>query len=175
MAAYRDLSDSSDDEEWLKRLQAPPVRVAKKKPLRLPDSDSSDSDSDDDSILGDAMKKLMISNTAPRISQSYSTDSDDDSSASEVTPKKSKSTRVVAADDSETSAWMIDEGTSEAFLCHENLSDLSFPRFRIPTDLFNQLYAHQKDGVQWMATLHNGKIGGILGDDMGTYIFNQLS
>ena len=41
------------------------------------------------------------------------------------------------------------------------------PAFSIPSDLYDQLYDFQKDGVAWMAGLHLPKIGGILGDDMG--------
>ncbi len=41
------------------------------------------------------------------------------------------------------------------------------PAFSIPSDLYDQLYDFQKEGVGWMASLHKNKIGGILGDDMG--------
>jgi SNF2 family DNA or RNA helicase len=41
------------------------------------------------------------------------------------------------------------------------------PAFSIPSDLYDQLYDFQKDGVAWMAGLHLPKVGGILGDDMG--------
>jgi hypothetical protein len=41
------------------------------------------------------------------------------------------------------------------------------PAFSIPSDLYDQLYDFQKEGVMWMATLHLPQIGGILGDDMG--------
>ena len=41
------------------------------------------------------------------------------------------------------------------------------PAFSIPSDLYDQLYDFQKEGVMWMASLHLPQIGGILGDDMG--------
>jgi SNF2 family DNA or RNA helicase len=41
------------------------------------------------------------------------------------------------------------------------------PAFSIPSNLYDQLYDFQKEGVTWMASLHLPKIGGILGDDMG--------
>lgn len=46
-------------------------------------------------------------------------------------------------------------------------SSMTYPPYRIPSSLYDCLYEHQKSGVQFMAGLHNGGIGGILGDDMG--------
>eukprot|EP00897_Mesotaenium_endlicherianum_P008286 jgi/Mesen1/7486/ME000039S06710 len=40
-------------------------------------------------------------------------------------------------------------------------------RFRLSASLARGLYPHQRDGLQWMWTLHEMKRGGILGDDMG--------
>ncbi|KAL3915641.1 MAG: hypothetical protein SGILL_005551 [Bacillariaceae sp.] len=45
--------------------------------------------------------------------------------------------------------------------------DGKMPPFSVPEDLYEQLYEFQKDGVKWLVGLHNGKIGGCLGDDMG--------
>jgi len=42
-----------------------------------------------------------------------------------------------------------------------------YPDFYIPESLYHKMYEHQKDGVEFIASLHNKGIGGILGDDMG--------
>ena len=39
--------------------------------------------------------------------------------------------------------------------------------FYLYKDLYNKLYAHQKEGVLWLWSLYKKKKGGILGDDMG--------
>jgi SNF2 family DNA or RNA helicase len=38
--------------------------------------------------------------------------------------------------------------------------DEDMPAFSLPSKLYEMLYDFQKDGVKWMAGLHNGKIGG---------------
>jgi hypothetical protein len=42
-------------------------------------------------------------------------------------------------------------------------SDSAAPNFRIPGHLFDRLYSHQKEGVAWLAGLHAGGVGGLLG------------
>lgn len=79
---------------------------------------------------------------------------------------------TTSADDTESrhSAWTYDDASDEYFLTgmvDAIKGEVLWPRLRIPRDLYNCLYDHQKVGVQWMASLHNGGIGGILGDDMG--------
>ena len=39
--------------------------------------------------------------------------------------------------------------------------------FYLYKDLYNNIYAHQREGVLWMWTLFQKRKGGILGDDMG--------
>ena len=39
--------------------------------------------------------------------------------------------------------------------------------FHLYKDLCNNIYAHQREGVLWMWSLHKKAKGGILGDDMG--------
>jgi len=67
----------------------------------------------------------------------------------------------------EDSAWSLDRQTNEYFLSFKKISHVRWPKLRVPASLFRQLFWHQKVGVQWMATLHENGIGGILGDDMG--------
>jgi SNF2 family DNA or RNA helicase len=40
------------------------------------------------------------------------------------------------------------------------------PKVCIPKPLFDKLYDHQKEGIEFLARLHASGIGGILGDDM---------
>lgn len=39
--------------------------------------------------------------------------------------------------------------------------------FNIPASLFDNLFDHQKQGIQWLYNLWNQNKGGVLGDDMG--------
>ena len=39
--------------------------------------------------------------------------------------------------------------------------------FYLFKDMFNSLYAHQRQGILWMWGLYKQGKGGILGDDMG--------
>ena len=39
--------------------------------------------------------------------------------------------------------------------------------FYLYKDLYNNIYAHQREGVLWMWSLFQKRKGGILGDDMG--------
>ncbi|EDQ85848.1 uncharacterized protein MONBRDRAFT_11528 [Monosiga brevicollis MX1] len=40
-------------------------------------------------------------------------------------------------------------------------------RFRLPSQLYDGLFPHQREGVRWLWSLYRRKCGGILGDDMG--------
>ncbi|KAJ3135695.1 DNA excision repair protein ERCC-6-like [Geranomyces variabilis] len=39
--------------------------------------------------------------------------------------------------------------------------------YRLPSELYNRLFPHQRQGVAWMWGLNQKRMGGILGDDMG--------
>lgn len=41
------------------------------------------------------------------------------------------------------------------------------PAFSVPAELYKRMYPHQREGVRWLWGLHQGDMGGILGDDMG--------
>lgn len=40
-------------------------------------------------------------------------------------------------------------------------------RFRLPAEVFDKLFAYQRDGVKWLWSLHRSKLGGVFADDMG--------
>lgn len=66
--------------------------------------------------------------------------------------------------ESEDSAWAYDKERNEFLLTRaefENV-DVVWPNFSLPAKLFESLYPHQKVGVQWAASMHSHKIGGIL-------------
>jgi hypothetical protein len=73
---------------------------------------------------------------------------------------------VSFGNDFENSAWALDAVTNEVFLSADRyaIPNAVWPKLRVPIELYNQLYNHQKAGVQWMASLHSNRIGGILGD-----------
>ena len=47
--------------------------------------------------------------------------------------------------------------------------------FTLPTEMYNRLYPHQREGIQWLWSLHQSDSGGILGDDMGLGKTIQIS
>ena len=91
------------------------------------------------------------------------------SSAFKATAKADTRKKVSFHDEFDDCAWVTDVESDEVFLSAEKyeIPNVSWPKLRIPSKLFERLYCHQKVGVQWMASLHNSRIGGILGDDMG--------
>ena len=74
--------------------------------------------------------------------------------------------------DSEDSAWVYDKNKREFHLASSQSStttssmfevvDDPWPELSLPVKLFESLYPHQKVGVQWAASMHINKIGGIL-------------
>lgn len=71
---------------------------------------------------------------------------------------------------SDEDAWCHDATTDEYYLSPKRYSipGVEWPSLRLPSDLYNRLFAHQKIGIQWMASMHSNKIGGLLGD--GTFL-----
>lgn len=66
------------------------------------------------------------------------------------------------------SAFSLDRMSNEVYLSSDKAKDdIQWPGLRVPVPLFQRLYDYQKTGVSWMAGLHENRIGGILGDDMG--------
>jgi len=65
-------------------------------------------------------------------------------------------------------AW-IQDSNGEYFLSGRCAisGDVKWPELTLSAKAYDKLYAHQKIGVQWMASLHSNGVGGILGDDMG--------
>jgi hypothetical protein len=57
------------------------------------------------------------------------------------------------------SAWIFDR---EKSLYRLDSRDFVWPKLTIPVSVFESLYQHQKIGVQWAASLHSKKMGGIL-------------
>jgi hypothetical protein len=92
-------------------------------------------------------------------------DSDGEALKTPVKPGMAKH-NVSFGDDFENSAWALDAETDEVFLSADQcaIPNSVWPKLRIPIELYNRLYNHQKAGVQWMASLHSNRIGGILGD-----------
>lgn len=68
-------------------------------------------------------------------------------------------------DDTSTGKWSYNTDRGEFSIA--STIETKMPRLTVPKALFNKLFDYQKDGVVWMAGLHNQRIGGLLGDDMG--------
>jgi hypothetical protein len=86
---------------------------------------------------------------------------DDDSSSSSGSSDDGSIDNARKTSSSNSSAWLLKKSSKEYTIAggvHENVPD-----FSIPAELFDKLYDFQKDGVAWMAGLHVGKVGGILG------------
>lgn len=60
-------------------------------------------------------------------------------------------------------AWAHDKDTDEYYFSSALLviEGVTWPYFSIPRALYDSLYPHQKVGVQWMASMHSNKIGGM--------------
>lgn len=58
----------------------------------------------------------------------------------------------------EDSPWTFDDSGQYVVLANEPTA------LRIPKELFKMLYCYQRSGVAWMAGLHIGNTGGILGE-----------
>jgi SNF2 family DNA or RNA helicase len=131
---------------------------------------SDDSSDDDDSIL---KYKSPFKLTSKPITLDDSSD-DDDSILNYKSPFKSKSKTITLDDDSSHEGgktrsnkkkskgpWRFSLSKKEYTL--SETTDSVVPKFRIPGVLFDKLYSHQKEGVAWLAGLHTGGMGGLLG------------
>ena len=85
------------------------------------------------------------------------------SSSSEGDSSAVVSTKSITRNSKKQLSWSFNKNRFEYTICGSD----KLPAFSIPSDLYDQLYDFQKDGVAWMAGLHLSKVGGILGDDMG--------
>jgi len=114
----------------------------------------------------------------------WSSDEDEESDIVKYRPAFRRKSECILLDDStdDSPAGTGDEATRQKRLDHSpwqrkkwrlsvsrkeyaisELSDSTMPNFRIPERLFQKLYDHQKEGVAWMAGLHVGGVGGLLG------------
>jgi hypothetical protein len=75
-------------------------------------------------------------------------------------------------DDNDDDEEVVDTDTVEE---QDELSDLEMgetvgsgkPPYKLPARIFNKLYAHQREGLSWLWSLHCRETGGIIGDEMG--------
>lgn len=44
--------------------------------------------------------------------------------------------------------------------------------FRLPTKMWDKLYPYQQAGIKWLWELHQNSVGGIVGDDCGSYLIS---
>ena len=132
------LDSSSSSESGFGRTDNPPP-VSSRCPSRndLVDTDSDESELRKDDLIGSG---------------------DDEHSMSD------KSCKDHVDESQRDSPWKCDARTKEVYLFSDGKQ---WPKLRIPESLFDRLFDYQKDAVEWMASLHCQRIGGVLGDDMG--------
>lgn len=133
------LTDSSGELEELFRQTSICKKLLAKPPTEI-NVDGFDGSSDEDSVF-ESQKENRTRKT-PALAKSKDDHDDDD-------PE---------------SAWCRKEGSDDFYLSRQKRSDVDWPELCLPGALYHQLYNFQRQGVQWMATLHSGGIGGILGD-----------
>ena len=62
----------------------------------------------------------------------------------------------------------VAESSEEPYLPHPELADTNFDGgFKVPGDIYPNLFDYQKTGVQWLWELYANEVGGIVGDEMG--------
>lgn len=186
--------DASSDLESLVRGFSDKVIVSNAIPVKTVDSSSEEEDSitDDKNHVKISSDKLSRSSNAHDLSDTSSAEDDTSTVVQEgrvKTPKRpflldndssdeslsdisveEEERKVASFEDAfEDCAWALDSSTNEVYLSDEKFeapNDTVWPKFRLPRELYERLYCHQKIGVQWMAGLHSIRIGGICGDDM---------
>jgi len=85
-------------------------------------------------------------------------------------PERVSDSQATKTDNDER--WIYDQGGQDYKLLRHNdesdrINSMEWPDLRVPKELFDLLYDFQRTGIEWMASLHAKRIGGILGDDMG--------
>jgi len=134
-----------------------------------PDDDDDDDTDDDDS--GDMYSRTTPSSDARAHILSPLEPSPDRVDLTESLDVESvgRSSAATVPTEPADSAWKHDAEADEYYLSsgRGDRGCDGWPNLRLPAQLYQRLYPHQRVGVQWMASLHRGGIGGILGDDMG--------
>ena len=115
-----------------------------------------DNDDDSKSASSEEVPALVLSPLEPSPDRVDMTSIDDEDSKPSSEPADSAWTHDAEADEFYLSGSGSGAGGSDMW-----------PNLRLPAELYQRLYPHQKIGVQWMASMHRGGVGGILGDDMG--------
>lgn len=148
------------------------------KPRQRKDSfDSIFSDSSEESIEAllrkASISKMLLSKPPTAIDlrggmdSSSSGDSSDDNADSD-SDERTKKTSLTKDKNDFNSAWCQNEGSKDFVLSADKVLGVPWPELCLPCKLYHQLFGFQRQGVQWMASLHQNGIGGILGD--GTWV-----
>ena len=175
-----DSSIENDDEtNWIEpstynRVKQRQATPSKRSNIIIEDNGDGDSLlSDLDGSFENLMASLRIDNNKEKDEKrsnegSKQNPSKVSSSVDDSTQTKIEDEGNIKSDDESlmdsNSAWVRSRRhKNEYYLSPEKNADVKWPSLRIPSVLFRRLYGYQKVGVQWMASLHENKIGGILG------------
>lgn len=118
--------------------------------------------SDSDSSLENLIRKLSVRDkvlSKPQAKIDFLDTSDDSENEEEEKDSPGDNKDVDSL-----SAWSRKNDSGDYFLSSEKRADIPWPQLYLPQELYNQLFSFQRQGVQWMASLHKGGIGGILGE-----------
>jgi len=151
---------------------APIVASGHAADFRDDDDDSDDSDASFTRLLKSlhVSKELVVKETEMEVVDDKDDEDDDDESVDESVERPPTAKELEEAGVEAGTAFNLDRSNDCILISSEN-TDASnckqWPDFRIPVKLFQRLFDYQKVGVQWMAGLHENRIGAILADDMG--------
>ncbi|XP_062184522.1 SNF2 domain-containing protein ENL1-like [Phragmites australis] len=109
------------------------------------------------------VRRKALPRRAPKASTFRNYDDDD-------LGKEKENCRVVD-NDAEDVGWE----KTEDFKMEPTGSGATSKPYKLPGSIFEMLYLHQREGLQWLWVLHCRGTGGILGDDMGLGKTRQVS
>lgn len=182
------LNFDSDSSKSTSQYEAKKKNIRREAIINLVDTDSEDENGPNQSDAVSSTSSVLLSPTASTVSSILLSPTASTSSSSGAifemkTPSPcnsaisfkeekegNKSPSSIDSDVNEDTETVWRRKKSGAYVLDGTCSisgNAKWPKMNIPKKLYDKLYDHQKIGVQFLASLHSKKIGGILGDDMG--------
>ena len=149
------------------------MAIAPPSPSKPSHLDLSFSESDDSYAAGTRSRSSSTSPSYPPKSTHTVIESEEQSPAALLLPELPESPMKLVQDEQEQ-----DEGTvwcrnskNGSFRLNGSCTSISgndvWPNMELNPKFYQNLYPHQRIGIQWLASMHCKRVGGILGDDMG--------
>jgi SNF2 family DNA or RNA helicase len=146
------------------------MAIAPPSPSKPSHLDLSFSESDDSYAAGTRSRSSSTSPSYPTKSSHTVTESEEQSPA--VLPELPESPMKLVQDEQEQeegTVWCRNSKNGSFRLngsCTISGNDV-WPNMELNPKFYQNLYPHQRIGIQWLASMHCKRVGGILGDDMG--------